>query len=113
MLKGDIDDVAAYSLIVGDPFFYRRQVPVVISEWGGFGFLNYGGSENNSERAELIKVYKQALRKRPIAVDIYTQATDIEDEQNGIFDFKTGNLKFRKVGFIQSLFGNKKIKKVA
>jgi len=93
MIGGDMDDVAAYPLVVGDPFFYRRQVPIVISEWGGFGFSNYGGPEGNNERAELIQTFKQALRKRSIAGDIYTQATDIEDEQNGIIDFKTGKLK--------------------
>ncbi len=27
---------AAFPLVVGDPFFYRRQVPLVVSEWGGF-----------------------------------------------------------------------------
>ena len=91
--NGDNLGVAAYPLVVGDPFFYRHQVPIVISEWGGFGFSNYGGPEMNHERAELIHTFKQELRKRSIAGDIYTQATDIEEEQNGIIDFKTGALK--------------------
>jgi hypothetical protein len=26
----------------GPPFFYHGQVPLVVSEWGGFGFADYG-----------------------------------------------------------------------
>jgi hypothetical protein len=32
------------------------------------------------------------LRANPIAGDVYTQATNIEEEQNGIIDFITGGL---------------------
>ncbi len=32
------------------------------------------------------------MRARPIAGDIYTQATSIEDEVNGIIDAETGKL---------------------
>ena len=84
--------VAAFPLIVGDPFFYRKQVPLVISEWGGFGFVNYGGPKNEMDRAELIKQFKMELRKSPVAGDVYTQATNIEDEKNGLIDAETGKL---------------------
>jgi hypothetical protein len=73
---------------VGDPFFYRRQVPLLVSEWGGFGFVDYGGPRDDNERAELIGKFKAELRKRPIAGDVYTQATNIEDERNGLIDDK-------------------------
>lgn len=93
LTSGKLVDVAPFPLVVGDPFFYRSQVPLVISEWGGFGFVNYGGPENNIDRAEKIILYKQALRDRLIAGDVYTQATNIEDERNGIIDAATGKLK--------------------
>ncbi len=93
LVKGDIEGVAAFPLVVGDPFFFRRQVPLVVSEWGGFGFPDYGGPKDAEERTELIKLFKQELRNRAIAGDVYTQATNIEDERNGLIDFETGNLK--------------------
>lgn len=64
-----------------------------VSEWGGFGFENYGGPEGDLERTDLIRLFKKELRKRPIAVDIYTQATNIEDERNGIINAETGELQ--------------------
>jgi hypothetical protein len=79
-------------LVVGDPFFYRGQTPLVVSEWGGFGFESYGGSADPEVRARQITAYKQALRARPIAGDVYTQATNIEDERNGLLDSETGTL---------------------
>lgn len=85
--------VAAFPLVVGDPFFFRKQVPLLVSEWGGFGFVDYGGPKNDEERATYIKNFKTELRKRPIAGDVYTQATNIEDERNGIIDFEDGHLK--------------------
>jgi len=85
--------VAAFPLVVGDPFFFRKQVPLLVSEWGGFGFVDYGGPKNDEERADYIRNFKQELRKRPIAGDVYTQATNIEDERNGIIDFEQGFLK--------------------
>jgi hypothetical protein len=91
-IAGEMNGVAAYPLIVGDPFFYRKQVPLVISEWGGFGFINYGGPEKENDRAELIRLYKKELRSRPIAGDVYTQATNIEDEKNGLIDPDSGQL---------------------
>jgi len=86
--------VAAQSLIVGDPYFYHGQSPLVISEWGGFGFTNYGGPGEGqaNERADRIREFKKEMRRRPIAGDIYTQATSIEEENNGIIDPKTGEL---------------------
>ncbi|HEX2721532.1 MAG TPA: hypothetical protein VHM24_01340, partial [Gemmatimonadaceae bacterium] len=58
---------AAEPLVVGDPFFLRRQVPVVISEWGGFGFPDYGGPQDNAARAAKIAEYKKELRARGFA----------------------------------------------
>jgi len=83
---GKMEGVAAFPLVVGDPFFFRKQVPLIVSEWGGFGFSDYGGPQNVEERLSLIKDFKQQLRKRTTAGDVYTQATDIEDEQNGLID---------------------------
>jgi len=93
MEKGVLNGVAPLPLVIGDPYFYRKQVPLVVSEWGGFGFENYGGPEDPHERANKIKQYKQELRKRTIAGDVYTQATNIEDERNGLIDATTGELK--------------------
>ncbi|RSK50146.1 glycoside hydrolase family 2 protein [Hymenobacter rigui] len=92
MVYGDLDHVAVLPLVIGDPFFYGRQKPLVISEWGGFGFADYGGPQSAEERAERIRQFKQELRKRPMAGDVYTQATNIEDERNGLLDPHTGEL---------------------
>lgn len=92
LTKGETDGVAAFPLIVGDPFFYKGQVPLVVSEWGGFGFVDYGGPKTSEDRAERIKLFKEELRRHQIAGDIYTQATNIEDEKNGLIDFETGEL---------------------
>jgi hypothetical protein len=93
MVNGQLEGVAAFPLVVGDPFFYRKQVPLVVSEWGGFGFADYGGPKDSDDRTSLIKAFKEELRKRPIAGDVYTQATNIEDERNGLIDTNTGELK--------------------
>lgn len=92
LVAGELVGVAAYPLVVGDPFFYRKQVPLVVSEWGGFGFVNYGGPQNENDKVELIKNFKKELSNRPVAGDVYTQATNIEDEKNGLIDFETGEL---------------------
>ncbi|MCJ8164190.1 glycoside hydrolase family 2 [Pontibacter sp. E15-1] len=92
LVKGHLEGIAAFPLVVGDPYFYRGQVPIIVSEWGGFGFADYGGPQGPEERAERIRMFKQELRKRPIAGDVYTQATDIEDERNGIIDAQNGAL---------------------
>jgi hypothetical protein len=89
---GELNKVAVHPLVVGDPFFYRGQVPLVVSEWGGFGFVDYGGPADTEGRADKIKAFKEELRKRKIAGDIYTQATNIEDEKNGLIDFHSGEL---------------------
>ena len=65
----------------------------MVSEWGGFGFPNYGGPSEAHARTELIKLFKKEIRSRPFAGDIYTQATDLEDEHNGLIDSGTGILK--------------------
>ncbi|WP_324678760.1 glycoside hydrolase family 2 protein [Hymenobacter sp. GOD-10R] len=92
LVHGEMEGTAAFPLVVGDPFFYRHQVPLIVSEWGGFGFPDYGGPADNEERTERIRQFKQELRARPIAGDVYTQATNIEDERNGIIDPQTGKL---------------------
>lgn len=92
LTRGDIEGVAVNPLVVGDPFFYRRQVPLVVSEWGGFGFADYGGPTDADDRTDRIRLFKDELRQRPIAGDVYTQATNIEDERNGLIDFETGEL---------------------
>ena len=92
LTNGQLEGVAAHPLVVGDPYFYRGQVPLVVSEWGGFGFPDYGGPKDAEERTERIQQFKQELRKRAIAGDVYTQATNIEDERNGLIDSHTGKL---------------------
>ena len=84
--------VAAFPLVIGDPFFYRAQVPLIVSEWGGFGFRDYGGPQSADEKIRLIAQFKKELRSRAIAGDVYTQATNIEDEKNGIIDFSSAAL---------------------
>jgi beta-galactosidase/beta-glucuronidase len=93
IVSGQMTGVAAFPLVVGDPFFYRNHIPLIVSEWGGFGFSDYGGPKENEGRAELIKAYKKELRSRPIAGDVYTQATNIEDEKNGLIDEHSAALK--------------------
>ena len=93
LVQGQMDGVAAFPIVVGDPFFYRKQAPLLVSEWGGFGFADYGGPKDNEERASQIRLFKKELRDRPFAGDVYTQATNIEEERNGIIDFGTGELK--------------------
>lgn len=93
MVGGEMVGVAAFPLVVGDPFFYRSQLPLIVSEWGGFGFSDYGGPQDDEARTTLIRQFKEELRSRPIAGDVYTQATNIEDEVNGLIDEKTGALK--------------------
>ncbi len=92
LVKGDNEGVAAFPLVVGDPFFYRQQVPLLVSEWGGFGFVDYGGPMDPAGRTQQIKLFKQEIRNRAIAGDVYTQATNIEDEVNGLIDAETGAL---------------------
>ncbi|UYZ63956.1 glycoside hydrolase family 2 protein [Hymenobacter weizhouensis] len=92
LVAGEMEGVAVLPLVVGDPFFYRRQKPLVVSEWGGFGFADYGGPQSAEERTERIRQFKRELRARPIAGDVYTQATNIEDERNGLIDPHTGEL---------------------
>lgn len=92
LVAGELTGVAAGPLVVGDPFFYRGQVPLVVSEWGGFGFAAYGGPGDRTERAAQIRAFKLALRQHAIAGDVYTQATNIEDEVNGLIDPHTGAL---------------------
>lgn len=93
LVAGRLEGIAAESLVVGDPFFMRGQLPLVVSEWGGFGFPDYGGPKDAAERTERILAFKKELRARGFAGDVYTQATDVEDERNGLIDAKTGELR--------------------
>ncbi len=92
LAEGHMEGVAVLPLVIGDPFFYRKQVPLLVSEWGGFGFADYGGPSESEDRTERIRQFKRELRKHPIAGDIYTQATNIEDERNGLLDPHSGEL---------------------
>lgn len=96
LVAGGTVGVAAEPLTVGDPFFLRGHVPIVVSEWGGFGFPDYGGPRDSAERSERILEFKKELRSRGFAGDVYTQATDIEDERNGLIDAVTGELRVRE-----------------
>jgi hypothetical protein len=78
--------------VTGDPYFYRGQVPLVISEWGGFGFSDYGGPGGAEEKSGKIREFKREMKRRRVAGDIYTQATSIEDENNGIINSESGEL---------------------
>ncbi len=89
---GDADGVTALPLVVGDPFFYSGQLPLVVSEWGGFGFSMYGGPAEADARADRIREFKRALSEHAIAGDVYTQATSVEDETNGLLDPDTAEL---------------------
>lgn len=92
LARGETTGVAFQPLVVGDPYVYAGQAPLVISEWGGFGFSMYGGEHALDARAEQIRAFKCELVTRPFAGDIYTQATSIEDETNGLIDPLTGEL---------------------
>ncbi len=92
LVAGNNEGVAAEPLVVGDPFFYRGQMPLIVSEWGGFGFPMYGGPQDAVTRIEQIRAFKHELRKRPIAGDVYTQAVSIEQEVNGLIDSRSGRL---------------------
>lgn len=92
LVGGEFEDVTALPLVVGDPFFYAGQLPLVISEWGGFGFAAYGGPKEHDERADRIRAFKQVLGEFPIAGDVYTQATNVEEEANGLIDPVSGEL---------------------
>ena len=92
LARGETEGVTFKPLIIGDSYFYVGQVPLAVSEWGGFGFSAYGGPEEAAAKAELIKSFKRELRGRPIAGDVYTQAVGIEEEDNGLIDARSGEL---------------------
>ncbi len=91
-VAGQLEGVAVNPLVVGDPFFYAGQAALVVSEWGGFGFPAYGGPEEVRAKTASIRAFKRALRQHAIGGDVYTQATSIEDEVNGLIDPTTGAL---------------------
>jgi len=86
LVDGQLTGVTPRPLVVGDPFRSVGQRPLVISEWGGFGFPAYGGPTARGARARRIRSFKRELRRRRIAGDVYTQAVSIEDEVNGLID---------------------------
>lgn len=92
LAEGQNEGVAFKPLIVGDPYYYVGQVPLVVSEWGGFGFSEYGGPDDREGKAARIRAFKQELRQRPLAGDVYTQAVSVEEEDNGLIDPRTGDL---------------------
>jgi hypothetical protein len=92
MVAGETEGVAARPLVVGDPYFYGAQTPLVLSEWGGFGFPMYGGPTELHARAERIRAFKGELTSRAFAGDVYTQATNVEGESNGLLDPRSGEL---------------------
>jgi beta-galactosidase/beta-glucuronidase len=92
LVQGRNEGVAVNPLVVGDPFFYVGQIPLVVSEWGGFGFSDYGGPDEAAAKTDRIRAFKHELRQRPIAGDVYTQAVSIEDETNGLIDPASGEL---------------------
>ena len=56
-------------------------------------FPDYGGPQDAEARTNSIRDFKRELRARPIAGDVYTQATNIEDERNGLIGFHSGELE--------------------
>jgi beta-galactosidase/beta-glucuronidase len=92
LVAGEHAGVAARPLVVGDPFYFGGQAPLVVSEWGGFGFAMYGGPQEFDTRADRIRAFKRELALRPFAGDVYTQATSVEGETNGLIDARTGEL---------------------
>jgi beta-galactosidase/beta-glucuronidase len=109
LVNGKTEGVAAFPLVVGDPFFYRKQVPLIVSEWGGFGFADYGGPKDSEERTKQILAFKKELRNRSIAGDVYTQATNVEDERNGLIDSNSGELKVPAGLLNSSAFKDEKV----
>jgi hypothetical protein len=93
LVAGRTDSVAVHPLVLGDPFFYGGQVPLVVSEWGGFGWNGYGGPDESRSKTERIRAFKDELRRQPIAGDVYTQAVSIEEETNGLIDPLTAALQ--------------------
>jgi beta-galactosidase/beta-glucuronidase len=92
LARGETEGVAFKPLIVGDPYYYVGQVPLIVSEWGGFGFSEYGGPDDTEGKAARIGAFKRELRQRPIAGDVYTQAVSVEEEDNGLIEPRTGDL---------------------
>ena len=106
LAQGRNEGVAVEPLIVGDPYFYVGQVPLVVSEWGGFGFIEYGGPQDPTAKAARISAFKRELRLRPIAGDVYTQAVSIEEEKNGLIDPQTGEL-LQPAGLLNSCYATR------
>jgi beta-galactosidase/beta-glucuronidase len=92
LIQGRLEGVTHEDIVVGDQFFYRQQIPLIISEWGGFGFSEYGGPQSYAARNDMIRAFKTELRKHHLAGDVYTQAINVEDEVNGLIDAETGRL---------------------
>ncbi len=80
-------ELTGQSPAAGDPYTYQDEMPILISEWGGFGAL-YGGPAAQLDKFNLIRRYKTALLDNcpPLAGDCYTQLGDVEQETNGLLD---------------------------
>ncbi|GAB3776861.1 hypothetical protein GCM10028818_22980 [Spirosoma horti] len=87
---GDFVHLTNHPLVVGDPFFYRRQVPMIVSEWGGF--VNDKGPDGSVRQASQIRRFKQLVRQHALAGDIYWQAIDDNKNGNGLINPQTGIL---------------------
>ncbi len=80
--------------VIGNDYTYKSELPVIISEWGGFGSL-YGGPAAEQEKFGQIRRYKEVLHQAqpPIAGDCYTQLGDVENETNGLLDKELDRLE--------------------
>lgn len=96
---GEFQRVSNHPLVVGDPFFYRRQVPLLVSEWGGFSIDE--GSDESEHYADKIRRFKQILRQHTLAGDVYSQAIDNGGKGNALIDPQTGVLAV-PAGLLQS-----------
>lgn len=79
--------LAGKSAVIGDNYVYKAEIPLMVSEWGGFGAL-YGGPAGELAKFSQIRQYKTLLHNSEPAIfgDCYTQLGDVEKETNGLLD---------------------------
>ncbi len=82
-------ELAGKSAAIGDKYVYKAELPLMVSEWGGFGAL-YGGPAGELAKFSQIRQYKALLHNSEPAIfgDCYTQLGDVEKETNGLLDKK-------------------------